>query len=1123
MNVARFRIFLVQALFLAGTLASAAALPRVPDGYTVELVAGAEHVQHPMMGCFDDRGRLYVAESAGTNRRAADLLADPLDSIKVLEDADGDGRYEKSWTFADKLVFPQGCLWYRGAIYTCSSPYLWKLEDADGDGVCDRRTVLVKSFGFSGNAADIHGPFLSPDGRLYWCDGPHGHEIHEQEDGSVGGADDAATVKAHPEPGLPNAGPGELLTKGKAARIFSCRPDGSDLRVLCGGGMDNPVEVDFWETGECLGTVNLMFGKPRGDCLVHWVEGGVYPKENMRDCIAEFPWTGGLLEPVHNYGHVAVSGLCRYRSTEFGDLTQSPDRQGAIGNPSPDAAGEGSLPSDVEASVAPHTSLPHGRGSDTVADGRGSESGDRAAFFVTHFNTHKLVKTIVERHGSTFRAVESTDFLVSDDPDFHPTDVLEDADGSLLVIDTGGWFRIGCPTSQVAKPEIAGGIYRIRKVGAHRTADPGGTRIDWRQAQSDPQALLKLLGDHRPAVRERAREAAAELLSGHDDVAMKFCQLTDDQGSPRERVGFVGAAARAQRSIMAWHYIQSDPDAAVRMAALLARPAVDPTQPDSGTDHIVDVTVPRIASPDPAEARAAIESLGLLLERDRPLADHYNAAREIVDRLRQPGVDRTLEHAAIVALTRIADRKETARHLGDPLPAVQRAALIALDQMPEGRLTREEVLPLLATRDAVLRETVLDVISRRDGWGAATLQLFGGWLKQEPAAERDEIMRRFLAAQAQDAAIQAFIAESLARPDVGPQRRAPLLEAMETAEVAQWPEAWTPVLESLLAAGEVDPKLQALRIIGARSLTAFDPALRTLLDDVQQPLPVRVEALAVVAPRMERLTEEHRKFVSETLRSDADLLLRLKLAAAFAAAPLDDVQLCTAAGLTPALGPAFVPALWPAYEQATKPIRQKHVVAMLSELEELPGVSEQQLRSLLETYGEEARAEAAPLLARFQARDAAAKERVDRYLPWAEEGDAQRGRYVFFGQTAACSKCHRVGPEGAQIGPDLTKIATIRQPRDLVEAILLPSASFARDYHPYTAVTEDGRQVSGLISRETADAIVFRLTDLSEVRVPRADIEILAESQTSIMPQGLEMKLSEQDFRDLLAYLRSLK
>ncbi len=46
--------------------------------------------------------------------------------------------------------------------------------------------------------------------------------------------------------------------------------------------------------------------------------------------------------------------------------------------------------------------------------------------------------------------------------DFHPTDVLMDADGSLLVIDTGGWYKLCCPTSQLWKPDVLGGIYRVR-------------------------------------------------------------------------------------------------------------------------------------------------------------------------------------------------------------------------------------------------------------------------------------------------------------------------------------------------------------------------------------------------------------------------------------------------------------------------------------------------------------------------------------------------------------------------------------------------------------------------------------------------------------------------------------
>lgn len=984
-------------MFTLPLSASAAELPRVPEGFTIERVAGAEHVQHPMMACWDDRGRLYVCESAGTNRKAAELIADPQDSIRVLEDSDGDGVFDKSWTFADKLVFPQGCLWYRGAVYTCSSPYLWKLEDTTGDGVCDRRTVLVKSFGFSGNAADIHGPFLSPDGRLYWCDGRHGHEIRDLGGGRLGGEDDVAAVQPHPEPGLPHPGGGELLTRGKAARIFSCRPDGTDLRVLCGGGMDNPVEVDFWETGECLGTVNLFYGKPRGDCLVHWVEGGVYPRDDMPDCIAEFKWTGGLLGPVTNYGHVAVSGMCRYRSQEFGDLTTTPADPPA-GPPSAPGA-----------------------------------SPDRAAFFVTQFNTHKVVKTIVERHGATFRAVETTDFLVSDDPDFHPTDVLEDADGSLLVIDTGGWFRIGCPQSQIAKPEITGGIYRIRRVGAH-------------QSLSQPLPLAASRTD-LPAPPAREPPPLSQQLASDSPVIRRTAA-----------------------------------NALYRRAVSMAARGFDDT---------------RLISRD------ELEALMLVLAR--------------------PTVDAVERHSVIAALI-AADAPAWTRPYLDAAypPAVRRAALIALDQMDHGDLGREEVLPLLAANHPPLIEAALDVISRRQGWAAETVALLQGWLAEELNDDRAEVLRRFVAAQARDPAVQGLVATSLASAALPPRNRATLLEAVAAAELPQWPDVWTEPLRTLLTGPDADAQLDALRIIAARRLEAFDDVLWSLLDDPGRPDVVRIEALSALAPRRPQLSAPARRFFDAQLR-EAPSLLRLKVASAYAALPQEEPQLLALAESLPQIGPAATVALLPAFEASASNAARLRFVQALLKLEDLPPIPLADLQRLLDSLSPDAGGEAAALLARYQARAAESLRLVEKYLPLADGGDPHRGRYVFFGQTAACSKCHRVGNEGAQIGPDLTKIGAIRQPRDLVESILLPSASFARDYNSSVAVTSDGRQVNGLIARQTADAIVFRLTDLSEVRLRRDEIELLKESETSIMPQGLEQKLSEQEFRDLLAYLRSLK
>ena len=114
------------------------------------------------------------------------------------------------------------------------------------------------------------------------------------------------------------------------------------------------------------------------------------------------------------------------------------------------------------------------------------------------------------------------------------------------------------------------------------------------------------------------------------------------------------------------------------------------------------------------------------------------------------------------------------------------------------------------------------------------------------------------------------------------------------------------------------------------------------------------------------------------------------------------------------------------------------------------------------------------------------------------------GRDVFFGARAACSACHTVNGEGGRIGPDLSKIGAIRTGRDLLEAIVFPSASFVRGYEPYLVADRDGRQYTGTLARETVEAIFLHTTEGAEVRIPRASLEELQQGRVSIMPQGLD-------------------
>src|SRR3954451_24701171 len=99
----------------------------VPEGFTIEQVAGPPTVNRPIVGDFDEQGRFYVADSSGSNDKVDKQLQDKPHRIVRLIDQDGDGRFDRSTIFADKMMFPAGVLWHDGAVYSGAPPSIWKL------------------------------------------------------------------------------------------------------------------------------------------------------------------------------------------------------------------------------------------------------------------------------------------------------------------------------------------------------------------------------------------------------------------------------------------------------------------------------------------------------------------------------------------------------------------------------------------------------------------------------------------------------------------------------------------------------------------------------------------------------------------------------------------------------------------------------------------------------------------------------------------------------------------------------------------------------------------------------------------------------------------------------------
>src|SRR5262249_32764712 len=150
------------------------------------------------------------------------------------------------------------------------------------------------------------------------------------------------------------------------------------------------------------------------------------------------------------------------------------------------------------------------------------------------------------------------------DPDFHPTDVLEDADGSLLLVDTGGWFLRGCPTSQIAKPQVLGAIYRIRRRDAPRVADPRGLALRWDALT--PAELAPLPDDPRWAVRDRAVERLGKLASRAAPVLEETLRRSPSLRARRNAVWSLTRMAEPEARA-AVRSALSDGTASVRLAA----------------------------------------------------------------------------------------------------------------------------------------------------------------------------------------------------------------------------------------------------------------------------------------------------------------------------------------------------------------------------------------------------------------------------------------------------------------------------------------------------------------------------------------------------------------------------
>jgi len=969
-----------------------------------------------------------------------------------------------------------------------------RLEDTDGDGVFDSRTEYAEglmmpegSLWYRGSLYVAAPPAIwkftdaDDDGvaesREVWFDGKTltgcANDLHGPylgRDGRVYWCKGASAEQTYDLPGRPG-------WKTRASHIFRARDDASGIEPVLTGGMDNPVDVVFTPEGERIMSCTFLVhpGGGERDGLIHALYGGVYGKNTgVLDGHAR---TGELLPALAHLGPAAASGLHRHSGVGLGEAF----------------------------------------------------TGD---LFTTAFNLRTVFRSKLTPSGATFTST-NTPFLQADWVDFHPTDCLEDADGSLLVVDTGGWYKLCCPTSQLEKPAVLGGIYRVRRVHATPLADPRGRTLDWNQMT--PERLAMLLADPRPAVVAQATDRLARIGAAAVPVIVERLRQDTTVAAVASRQNAVWALARidGEPARSAARSLLTDLAPGVRQAACHAAGLHRDPDALKALSQIVQ-------EDEPPVARAAAEALGRL---------GLSAACPPLLAAASRKVDRALDHSITYALIETAEPGPLQNALVSGPAAARRAALVALDQMdlmapmtqlaerlPQPPLDRDRAIALCDADDPDLRATAWWVASRHPDWStplAAKVATQLARMRTVSPAEREQI-RELLAALAGNDAVAGALAEGLNQP----HNQNAALDVMKSARLKQMPPSWFDALRLFVATPD-DPSTpsgsitaDAVTVLAGLPLSKEDrESLRPVaLDRLSQqpdapgtfPERCRLQLLGLLGEATGQLPEpdiDRLLVITEHGDSPVD---RAAAAGILAAASLGEPGWLRVAGSFDSLGAQEISILLPALVKQGGTALVAGVEALASS--EAGGlVRRDLLEAAVKALPESAAAAGAAILAKTDTQVAGEREAFEKLLQSLPEGDPVRGHAVFAGSTGSCTSCHAMAYVGGKIGPDLSHIGKIRTPHDLLEAIVRPSASFVRSYEPSVVVTTDGRSFQGVIREEAGDLLAVQTTATNVERVPRDMIESIEPGRVSIMPQGYDRLLSPQELADLVAFLHRAK
>lgn len=1050
---------------------------RIPAGFDAKLIAAEPLVANPVCFCFDEKGRILVAETfrqqkgVEDNRSHMSWLDDDLaaqtvedrlayfkkhlkdkindyakedDRIRLLEDKDGDGKFETSTVFADgfnNIVQGTGAgvLSWRGNVYYTCIPDLWLLKDTDGDARADVKKSLSYGYGvrvaFRGH--DSHGLKMGPDGRLYFSIGDRGYNIQTE-----------GKTLAHPECGA----------------VFRCNPDGSKLEVIA-TGLRNPQELAFDQFGN------------------------LFTCDNNSDSGDRARWT--YIVEGADIGWRMYYQYLNDRGPWNREKMWHPPHEGQ--------------PAHIVPCI---TNLADGPSGLVYYPGLGLADRYQDHFFLADFRggagNSGIRSFSLKARGASFEVTDAHEFLWQ----ILATDVDFGFDGGIYVSDwVDGWNGPG-----------KGRIYRFED--PEKVQDPRIAEVKRLMAegfgQRSPEELARLLGHSDSRVRLEAQFALVEKETA---AKSEFDSIATGTGPLLARVHAIwglGQLGRVQPELLK-SVIPLLKDEELEIRAQAAKVL--------GEGNV------------PGAVSALIEALKDVSPRVRSLAaisvGHY-AAPEAVKPLtavleENNNRDQTLRHAAIMGLLGAVSNDKTALQIvaKDGSPAVRLGALLVLRRLasPDVGQFLSDVDPFLVDEAArAIHDTPIDAAFGELAKLATRTQL------------NDETWRRVINANLRlgTAENAAAVAKLAARSDLSDTIRQEALKSL-----GDWAEPspkdrvigdWRPLPKrsAELASAALIPALggvfsgsDAVRQTGTQvaaklGVKQVGPVLMTLLQDPKSPVNVRAEALKALHSLKDKQAAEATLIA---LNDDAPVLKAAGQRLLARQDPNAALKLYRRAFLSGSL--VEQQSAYAALAEMKSPEADEVLVQQLKRLNDSKLGQDVQL-DLLEAAQKRDSSAIKSELAKFE--EHRAKDNpLAPYLETLQGGDAERGRTIFFERSqVSCVRCHKIGEVGGEVGPNLTKIGSEKARDYLLEAIVDPNRQIAKGFETVIITTNDGRTQAGIVKLEDGEKIQILTPEAKLVTILKSEIDERATGKSS-MPETVVKQLSKQDLRDLVEFLSNLK